>query len=85
MTWFDFARAIYEQGRALGLLSKDCAVKPCTSAEFPAKVTRPAYSVLDKSKIKAALSIEIPAWDASLEQYLKSCAPSGRFPIGGIE
>ncbi|GHT61354.1 NAD(P)-dependent oxidoreductase [Spirochaetia bacterium] len=45
ITWFDFAQQIYAQGKKLGLLSKDCAVKPCTSAEFPAKVTRPAYSV----------------------------------------
>jgi dTDP-4-dehydrorhamnose reductase len=75
ITWFDFARAIYAQGRALGLLSRDCAVKPCTSAEFPAKVTRPAYSVLDKSKIKASLGITIPAWDASLREFLTVCEP----------
>jgi dTDP-4-dehydrorhamnose reductase len=74
ITWFEFAQQIYVQGKKIGLLTKDCAVKPCTSAEFPAKVKRPAYSVLDKSRIKAALGIEIPAWDASLEQYLRSCA-----------
>jgi dTDP-4-dehydrorhamnose reductase len=74
ITWFEFAREIYAQGRKLGLLTKDCEVKPCTSAEFPAKVTRPAYSVLDKSKIKAALGIVIPEWQVSLEGYLKSIA-----------
>jgi dTDP-4-dehydrorhamnose reductase len=75
ISWFDFAREIYARGRRRGLLTRDCAVKPCTSAEFPARVKRPAYSVLDKSKIKAALGITIPPWDASLEEYLKSCAP----------
>jgi dTDP-4-dehydrorhamnose reductase len=75
ITWFDFAREIYGQGRRLGLIKTDCAVTPCTSAEFPAKVTRPAYSVLDKTKIKAALGIDIPSWDESLEKFLKSCAP----------
>ncbi|MDR1239170.1 MAG: dTDP-4-dehydrorhamnose reductase [Treponema sp.] len=72
ITWYDFARQIYDTGRGLGLVTKDCAVKPCTSAEFPARVTRPAYSVLDKTKIKAALGIAIPSWDMSLGQYLEA-------------
>jgi dTDP-4-dehydrorhamnose reductase len=72
-TWFVFAEKIYKQGRELGLISKECAVKPCTSAEYPAKVKRPEYSVLDKSKIRAALGIEIPAWDKSLTEFLKTC------------
>jgi len=74
ITWFDFASEIYRQGREMGLIKNDCEVKPCTSEEYPAKVKRPAYSVLDKSKIKAALGIEIPAWDKSLSEFLKSYA-----------
>ncbi|MDR1105912.1 MAG: dTDP-4-dehydrorhamnose reductase [Treponema sp.] len=70
ISWFDFAREIYSQGRRLGLLSKDCAVQPCTSAEFPARVTRPEYSALDKAKIRAALGLAIPEWNKSLEKYL---------------
>ena len=73
ITWFDFARKIYEQGRAFGTLTKDCRLQPCGSAEYPAKVKRPAYSVLDKSKIKAALGIKIPAWDKSLKEFLIKC------------
>ena len=72
ISWFDFAREIYLQGRKLGRISKDCSVKSCTSAEYPAKVKRPLYSVLDKTKIKTTLGINIPAWDASLEEYLKN-------------
>ena len=71
ISWFDFARKIYEQGRALGILTRDCEVKPCTSAEFPARVKRPAYSVLDKTKIKTSLGMSIPAWDTSLQKFLK--------------
>ncbi|MDR2246780.1 MAG: dTDP-4-dehydrorhamnose reductase [Treponema sp.] len=71
ITWFDFAREIYEQGRRLGLLTGECSVKPCTSAEFPAKVKRPAYSVLNKTKIRVALGIDIPTWDESLIKYLR--------------
>ena len=71
ITWFDFAKEIYRQGRELELIKKDCDVKPCANAEYPAKVKRPAYSVLDKSKIKTALGIDIPTWDDSLKEYLK--------------
>jgi dTDP-4-dehydrorhamnose reductase len=71
ITWFEFAREIYAQGRSLGLIKKECQVRPCTSAEYPAKVTRPAYSVLDKSKIKAALGLSLPLWNESLTRYLE--------------
>jgi dTDP-4-dehydrorhamnose reductase len=74
ITWFEFAKEIYAQGRALGLLTRDCAVIPCTSAEYPAKVTRPAYSVLDKGKIQRALGISLSPWDTSLKRYLETCA-----------
>ncbi len=69
ITWFDFAKEIYGQGRELGLITKNCLVKPCASAEYPAKVKRPAFSVLDKSKIKTALKIEIPSWEISLKEF----------------
>jgi len=72
VTWFDFAREIYRQGRELGRVAKNCTVKPCTSAEFPSKVKRPAYSVLDKTKIQTALKIKIPAWDESLKNFLQT-------------
>jgi len=72
ISWFDFAREIYVQGRALGILTKDCDVMPCTSSEFPAKVKRPAYSVLNKNKIKTALEINIPTWEKSLKEFLKA-------------
>jgi dTDP-4-dehydrorhamnose reductase len=41
VSWFDFAQEIYRQGRGRGLIKKDCAVRPCASAEYPAKVTPP--------------------------------------------
>jgi dTDP-4-dehydrorhamnose reductase len=73
-TWFEFAQAIYAEGKNLNLLTKPCTVTTCTSAEFPAKVKRPAYSVLDKTKIKKALDIEIPEWETGLKKYLKLTA-----------
>lgn len=70
ITWFDFANEIYRQGRALGLLSKDCQINPCSSDQYPAKVRRPPYSLLDKSKIKKTLALTIPEWNKSLEKFL---------------
>jgi dTDP-4-dehydrorhamnose reductase len=73
-TWFEFAEEIYQQGRELNLISKDCVVKPCISTEYPARVNRPAYSVLDKSKIKKTLGLVIPSWNDSLKKYFKLIA-----------
>jgi dTDP-4-dehydrorhamnose reductase len=75
ITWFDFAKEIFRQGRERGRIARDCAVRPCTSAEFPARVKRPAFSVLDKGKIKAALGIEIPGWDVSLKDFFMDSTP----------
>jgi len=71
ITWFDFAKEIYRQGRELGCVVKDCTVKPCTSIDFSLKVKRPAYSVLDKTRIQAALKTKIPAWDESLKKFFQ--------------
>jgi len=58
----------------LGILTKNCKVVPCSSEEFPAKVKRPAYSVLDKSRIKNTLGIPIPNWDESLKKFMAEYA-----------
>ena len=78
ITWFDFAREIYAQAKALGVFPKnrgaiqDCEVKPCSSSDFPARVKRPSYSVLDKTKIKTTLGINIPVWNESLRKFLSA-------------
>ena len=66
-TWYEFACAIAELSGHTA-----CEIRPCTSDEFPSKVHRPAYSVLDKSKIKGTLGISIPHWRASLQKCLVS-------------
>ncbi|MBE6244337.1 MAG: dTDP-4-dehydrorhamnose reductase [Bacteroidales bacterium] len=65
-SWFDFATAIAE------LSGSACRVMPCHSDEFPSKVKRPSFSVLDKSKIKQRLQIEIPHWRQSLRICLNN-------------
>lgn len=45
----------------------NCIILPCHSEEFPSKVIRPAFSVLDKTKIKNTLSCTIPYWTEALK------------------
>ena len=59
-SWYDFAVAINEAS------GHNCNIKPCHSSEFPSKVTRPSFSVLNKSKIKNMLGVEILNWRSSM-------------------
>lgn len=59
-SWYDFAKAIND------FSGNNCHIRPCHSEDFPAKVTRPHYSVLDKTKIKNDFGIEIGYWRDSL-------------------
>lgn len=45
----------------------ECEINPCYSAEYPSPVKRPAYSVLDKSKIKETFGVKVPYWTDSLK------------------
>ena len=66
-SWYDFAHAIAaEAGHT------QCTIEPCHSSEYPSKVERPAYSVLDKSKIKATFGVKIPHWTESLKVCMKN-------------
>ena len=49
-----------------------CEILPCHSDEFPSPVKRPAYSVLDKTKVKESLGISIPYWTDSLKKCIIS-------------
>ena len=73
ISWFDFAREIYRCGREQGRIANDCVITPCSSAEFPTRAKRPAYSVLNKNKIKMALGLNIAAWDVSLREFMQTC------------
>ncbi len=64
-SWFDFAKMTAEYaGNAA------CRILPCHSDEFPSPVRRPAYSVLDKTKIKETFGVEIPYWTSSLRRCI---------------
>ena len=66
-SWFDFTRMIAEYSG-----NTSCEIMPCHSNEFPSKVKRPAYSVLDKLKIKDTFGIRIPYWTDSLKKCINN-------------
>jgi dTDP-4-dehydrorhamnose reductase len=63
-SWYDFAIAIH---RMSGI---KCNVKPLHTQEYPTPANRPAYSVLDKTKIKHTYNIAIPHWETSLKECI---------------
>ena len=72
-SWYDFATEI-----AIAAGHEGCNIQPCHSSEFPSKVTRPPYSVLDKTKIKKTFGVEIPHWRESMIYCLKRIITNGQ-------
>ena len=66
-SWYDFTRAIH---RIAGITT--CHVRPLHTEEYPTPAARPHYSVLDKTKIKETLNIEIPYWEDSLRDCMRN-------------
>lgn len=66
-SWFDFTKMIAEYNG-----TTECDVQPCHSNEFPSPVKRPAYSVLDKTKIKEVFGVKVPYWTDSLKQCISN-------------
>ena len=64
-SWYDFTKMIAEIAGNSG-----CDIQPCHSDEFPSPVTRPSYSVLDKTKIKDTFGIKVPYWTDSLKKCI---------------
>lgn len=65
-SWYDFAR------KTMLLSGLKCKVRPITTTEYPTAATRPQFSLLDKSDIKTFLSIDIPHWEDSLAECIKT-------------
>ena len=66
-SWFDFTKMIAQYAG-----NTSCDIRPCHSSEFPSPVTRPSYSVLDKTKIKRTFGLTIPYWTDSLQICIKN-------------
>ena len=74
--WHEFATEIYRLGKKHKRIAKDheCRILSCTTSEYFTRAKRPAYSVLDKTKIQDALRIKLPHWQKSLEAFMKDKA-----------
>lgn len=72
--WHAFATAIYEEGINAHIIIKPCRIKKLTTAEYPTKAKRPAYSVLSKDKIIKDFGIRIPKWRESLCLFIQTIA-----------
>ena len=70
ITWCDFARAIQEEALASGQLAKAIPINPITTDDYPAPAARPAYSVLDNTKLVKLLGIEPAPWRQNLKLML---------------
>ena len=66
-SWYDFTMVIAAMSG-----HTECDIQPCHSNEFPSPVVRPAYSVLDKTKIKETFGVRIPYWMDSLKVCLQN-------------
>lgn len=80
-SWFDFTKMIqqiateigyYESLLKQGDLEGLCDIQPCHSDEFPSPVKRPAFSVLDKTKVKETFGVKVPYWTDSLKNCIKN-------------
>ena len=78
-SWFDFTKMIQQMAVELeyydslpkqGDLEGLCDIQPCHSDEFPSPVKRPAYSVLDKTKVKETFEVKVPYWTDSLKKCI---------------
>ncbi len=70
-SWYDFAVAVIEEAALLGVPLKCSEVEPIPTSEYSTPASRPAYSVLNKAKIKKTLGVSIPHWRVSLRGMLK--------------
>ena len=66
-SWYDFTKIIAEYSG-----NTECMIRPCHSSEFPSKVIRPSYSVLDKTKFKETFGVAVPYWTDSLKKCISN-------------
>ena len=73
-TWCGFARAIVTRAAAAGLIAREVEVAAIRTADFPTKARRPAYSVLDTSKLRERFELEMPEWTQGLDAVIGELA-----------
>lgn len=69
-TWHGFAEAIFEEALATGLIARAPGVTPIATHEYPTRAARPAYSVLDTTRLRGEYGLELPDWRDALHRTL---------------
>lgn len=69
-SWCGFARAIFARAQPAGLLARVPRVEAIATADYPTRAARPAWSVLDTAKLRAAFGVTLPEWQASLADVI---------------
>ena len=69
-SWHGFAEAIFDEAQARGLIARRPRVLPITTAEYPARAQRPAYSRLDTARLQADFGIVLPDWRQGLVRVM---------------
>lgn len=76
-SWFDFSKMIQETAFTPDVDGRyDCTIRPCHSDEFPSKVKRPSFSVLDKTRFRDAFGLAVPYWVDSMRKCITTLRTS---------
>ncbi|HEX3896395.1 MAG TPA: dTDP-4-dehydrorhamnose reductase [Rudaea sp.] len=73
-TWYDFARTIFADAQAAGLMERAPSVVPIATADYPTRATRPRYSVLDTAKIRDTFGVDLADWKEGLRKVIGELA-----------
>jgi len=77
-SWFEFAQAIVASAKRAGLVDRVPAVVPIATADYPTRARRPAWSVLDTTKIRTAFGLNLPRWGQGLDAVIGELAEAAR-------
>lgn len=82
-SWYEFARAIFDEGRVRGLVPPDRSLRlePLTSLEYPARARRPAWSVLSSHRLRSVVGVSFPPWRTSLQRFLDQVCSTEPHPV----
>lgn len=73
--WFEFATAIFAEAQAAGLVERVPRVVPIATADYPTRARRPAYSVLDCTRLERTFGLHLPAWREGLRDVIAERLP----------
>jgi dTDP-4-dehydrorhamnose reductase len=80
-SWCGFASAIMQRAVQAGLLARAPEVVPIASADFPTRAQRPAYSVLDTTRLRDTFGIDLPPWEHGLDTVIAELQAAGSHPL----